>query len=125
MVVRFVPLFGLLFIVSACSQATYDRMSDYRLCKHHLTKPGYNVHAGGVSEAIAKKGIDCDKYLDQVLADKASEEAPAAAYNASRSNNDTQKKLKDLEWEMNVMKRQQSFDCIQSGGVYVGGSCMK
>jgi hypothetical protein len=114
-----------LLTITACSQATYDRMSDYRLCKHHLTKPGYNVHAGGVSEAIAKKGINCDKYLDQVLADKASEEAAAAAYRASKSNSDTEQKLKDLEWEMDVMKRQQSFDCIQSGGVYVGGSCMR
>ena len=109
-------------LVSGCSQATYDMQSDYKLCKHYLTKPSFNVHYKGVVQAIAKKGLDCDKYLDQALADKAAEEAAAAIANR---RNKRKSEIDDLRDEIDQMKIDQSFSCIASGGVQVGNTCMK
>lgn len=124
MLTRFLTLAFLAALVTGCSQATYDRASSYKLCKHYLTKPAYNVHYKGVVKAIEKRGIDCDPYLDRALADKAAEDAAAAAYNASSSSSSTSQQLDDLQDEMDQLKRDRAFACIAAGGVMVGNTCM-
>ena len=111
---------GVALIAAACSQATYDRASDYKLCKHYLTKPPFNIHFKGVVRAIEKRGIECDQYLDRALADKAAEEAAAAAYSSSS----TSRRVDDLEDELDQLKSDRAWKCIADGGVMVGNTCM-